>query len=115
MHSWQLDRIRKQMIDDFLAEQKRQREEFDARLADIDEKIKQAEEAEDQSARDPEVLVRGSLGARRRVYHAADHPCGRTNHNGGHSQGFMKMRESEAKQMDGGILTRCPSCWKPWI
>jgi hypothetical protein len=102
------------MIDDFLAEQKRQREDFDARLADIDKKIKEAEDAEDQSRRDPEVLVRSSLGARRRVYHDASDPCGRTKYNGGKQTGFRKMRESEAKLMDGGVLTRCPSCWKPW-
>lgn len=112
MHAFQLQQVRKQMIDDYLAEQKQQREEFDARLAGIDQQIKEAEEAERQSIRDPQVLVRGSLGARRRVYHSADHPCGRTSHNGGHSQGFTEMPESKARKMDGGILTRCPSCWK---
>jgi hypothetical protein len=101
------------MIEDFLVEQKRQRNDFDVRLADIDEKIKEAESAEENSRRDPEVLVRMSLGARRRVYHDASDPCGRTKHNGGKQGAFRKMPESEAKLMDGGILTRCTSCWKP--
>ncbi|AWT42589.1 MULTISPECIES: hypothetical protein [Streptomyces] len=115
MHSFHLKQVRQQMVEDFLAEQKRLREEFDARLEAIDEKIKKAEAEENQQLLDPFVLVRSSLGARRRVYHSADHPCGRTKYDGGRQSGFKKMRESEAKQMDGGILTRCPTCWKPWI
>jgi hypothetical protein len=113
MHSYHLKQMRAQLIDAHLAEQKRLREEFDTRLEALDKQIKEAEEAENLRWRDPEVLVRGSLGARRRIYHSAEHPCGRTRYNGGKQQGFMKMRESEAKKMDRGILTRCSSCWKP--
>ncbi|MGW3466553.1 hypothetical protein ACWDE9_46670 [Streptomyces olivaceoviridis] len=116
MHSWQLRHIRERLINDFLAEQKRQRDEFDERLADIDRQIREAEAAEDQNRSDPMVLVRNSVGAPRRVYHDADDPCGRTKHGGREQQGqgFTPMRESDAKKLDGGALTRCTACWNPY-
>jgi len=100
-----------QLIEGFLAEEKRLRQEFDARLEALDEKIAEAERTETESYRNPEVLVRGSVGARRSIYHSAAHPCGRTQYDGGKQRGFMKMPESEAKLMDGGTLKRCSACW----
>ncbi|MFD8175254.1 MULTISPECIES: hypothetical protein [Streptomyces] len=111
MNSYILRQQRVQLIDSFLAETKRRRQEFDASLEALDEKIAEAERVEKEKYRNPEVLVRGSLGARRKVYHSADHPCGRTQYDGGRQQGFMKMRESQAKLMDGGTLKRCSACW----
>ncbi|WP_282790868.1 hypothetical protein [Streptomyces sp. CC224B] len=111
MDSYHLKSIRAQMVEAFLAEQKRQREDFDQKITDLDERIRKAEGAEAQERQDPEVLVRGSMGAVRSVYHRAANPCGRTVYNGGRSRGFMRMRESKAKQMDGGTLTRCRACW----
>lgn len=111
MSSYALELQRAQMIDAHLAEQKRQRDEFDQRIADINARIAEAKKAEMDEVQDPEVLVRGSLGARRKIYHRAADPCGRTLRNGGGSQAFTRMRESEAKQMDSGILKRCHACW----
>lgn len=111
MHSYTLRAQRDSLIGVFLAEQKRQREDFDAKLASLDEQITQVEQQEMKAISDPQVLVRSSLGARRKVYHRAGNPCGRTAYNGGRSEGFRRMPESEAKQMDGGILKRCSACW----
>ncbi|WP_093799039.1 hypothetical protein [Streptomyces sp. Wb2n-11] len=111
MSSYILREQRVRLIDGFLAEEKRRRQEFDARLEALDEKIVEAERNETETYRNPEVLVRGSVGARRKVYHSATHPCGRTQYDGGQQRGFMKMRESEAKLMDGGVLKRCHACW----
>ncbi|MFD9211789.1 hypothetical protein ACFVY9_01480 [Streptomyces sp. NPDC059544] len=112
MSAYTLKAIRTQMMEDFLAEQKRQREEFDAKMRNLDEKIAEAERAELADRADPEVLVRASVGARRTIYHSAAHPCGRTQYDGGRQDPFTRMRESEAKRMDGGALKRCPSCWR---
>ncbi|MFI8094070.1 hypothetical protein ACIF9R_38230 [Streptomyces sp. NPDC086080] len=111
MNAYILREQRIRLIEGFLAEQKRHRQEFDAKLETLDKKIAEAERAETENYRNPEVLVRGSLGARRKVYHSATHPCGRTQYDGGKQQGFMKMHESEAKLMDGGTLKRCTACW----
>ncbi|MFC8836136.1 hypothetical protein ACFVMA_27505 [Streptomyces rochei] len=111
MNSYILQHQRTVLIEGFLAEEKRRRQEFDARLEALDAKIAEAERAETENYRNPEVLVRGSLGARRKVYHSAADPCGRTQYDGGKQRGFTRMRESEAKLMDGGTLKRCSACW----
>ncbi|MCP8711968.1 hypothetical protein [Streptomyces sp. AC04842] len=111
MNSYILRHQRTQLIESFLAEEKRRRQEFDARLEVLDREIAEAEHAEREDYRNPEVLVRGSQGARRKVYHSATNPCGRTQYDGGRQRGFTKMRESEAKLMEGGTLKRCSACW----
>ncbi|MGW0947127.1 hypothetical protein ACWD4O_31900 [Streptomyces sp. NPDC002623] len=111
MDTYTLKQQRVGLLESFLAEQKRQRQEFDTKLEALDKRIAEAAIAETENCRNPEVLVRGSLGARRKVYHSADHPCGRTQYNGGRQSGFMRMRESKAKLMDGGVLKRCTACW----
>jgi hypothetical protein len=111
MDAYTLKAQRIRLIEGFLAAQKEHRQEFDAKLEALDNEIAAAARAEMADYRDPEVLVRGSLGARRKVYHSAAHPCGRTQYNGGNQRGFMKMRESQAKLMDGGVLKRCTACW----
>jgi hypothetical protein len=111
MDSYHLKHLRARLIDSYLAEQKRQRDEFDDKLAELNQKIIDAEAAENQAWQDPEVLIRNSLGAPRKVYHRASNPCGRTKYDGGKQQGFETMRESAAKQLDGGTLKRCSACW----
>ncbi|MFE7929984.1 hypothetical protein ACFU6S_14840 [Streptomyces sp. NPDC057456] len=111
MDTYTLKQLRVGLLEGFLAEQKRQRQEFDTKLEALDKRIAEAAIAETENYRNPEVLVRGSLGARRKVYHSADHPCGRTQYDGGRQSGFMRMRESKAKLMDGGVLKRCTACW----
>lgn len=111
MNSYLLRDQRIRIIDAFLAEEKRRRQELDAALEALDGRITEAERNETENYRNPEVLVRGSLGARRKVYHYAANPCGRTQYDGGHQHGFTKMRESDARLMDGGVLKRCSACW----
>ncbi|MET8386489.1 hypothetical protein ABZV14_26150 [Streptosporangium canum] len=102
---------RQQLIDAFLAEQKRQREELDEKLRELEEKIAEAENVWSEQVHNPVVLVRSSAGSPRKVYHHAGDPCGRTQYDGGRQSGFMKMRESEAKLLNGGVLKRCSACW----
>ncbi|WP_425838887.1 hypothetical protein [Streptomyces fractus] len=111
MHSYSLELERQQLINAFLAEQKRQRDEFDGRLADLDARIAQAQQEERREVSDPKVLVRSSLGARRTVYHRAADPCSRTTHTREGAEGFRPMPELEAKLLDGGVLKRCRTCW----
>lgn len=111
LDSYHLKHLRARLIDNYLAEQKRQRDEFDAKLEDLNQKIIEAEAAENQAWQDPDVLVRSSVGVPRKVYHRASDPCGRTKYDGGRQQGFSTMRESAAKQLEGGTLKRCSACW----
>ncbi|MFE0794722.1 hypothetical protein [Streptomyces mutabilis] len=111
MDSHHLKHLRTRLIEDFLAEQAKHRAAFDTSLAQLDKQIAEAEKVEMDGFKNPLVLVRGSLGARRRVYHSAEHPCKHTRHNGGKQQGFKRMTETEAKAMDGGVLKRCTNCW----
>ncbi len=93
--------------DKFLADLKNLTEEFERERRDL----LQTQAAIDQLAtEDPLVLVRQSVGARRKVYHSATAPCGRTNRTGSHAAGFETMRESEAIALDGGHTKRCPAC-----
>lgn len=102
------DRV--QLIDAYLADEKRRRRELDMALAEIDAYVEDETRAR-KPLRDQPVLVRRSLGARRNVYHSAIAPCGRTSRNGGKSAAFEEMPESQARLLDGGVLRPCPACW----
>jgi hypothetical protein len=91
----------------YLVDQRALTDQLESDLAYLDQV--QAE-AEKQAVTDPFVLVRQSVGARRRVYHSADHPCGRTQRKGSQAADFETMRESEAVALDHGHTKRCPAC-----
>jgi hypothetical protein len=79
-------------------------EQCDARVAELDAQIAEAEPEERRSFKDPEVLVRRSDGAVRSVYHKAVGACGKTKQGGD----FMTMRESQARERYHGALKEVP-------
>lgn len=112
MNSYILGQLREQLTEKYVLDQRKLMEEFHAKRDALDEQISEAKAAESHDNKDPYVLVRMSLGAKRKVYHWAEYPCGRTQYNGGNSEKFKRMRESEAQNLDGqGVLKRCSACW----
>lgn len=101
---------RSKLVQDYLDESKALRDRFDAEHARLTAALEAAEAAEKEDYRNPVVLVRMSLGQKRKVYHSLDGRCGKTKYDGGSSEAFKRMKESEAKDMDGGILVRCTAC-----
>lgn len=111
MYLFESDRLKDQqrlMMLEHAAVLRRLMDEQAAQIAELEVQIRETEEEEQRSFEDPDVLVRRSVGAVRSIYHKAIGACGLTKQGGG----FMKMRESEAREKYHGALKRCPHCWK---